>query len=216
MLSLPRRMRFAFLQRHRRSLLMQLDPTKKALSTLDPRQGIKRSYSQQAAAMARSSHIPAPIPPPTKLSRSANLSGEPSPFSDARRFTHEHANDTPTPAAGRRHQLRSAEPGPSSSHSHASASGSSRGAKATKRSKRDGFGLARHQVPKNLADGPYHSQIYIEQEHHKSPIPLKPLHKEAPKGALNNFYQIVRGKQPEYISLHVTVMDGNRAISVWR
>lgn len=197
---------------------MQVDPTKKALSSAESRQGIKRSYSQQAAALARSSsHIPAPIPPPAKLPRPANLSGEPSPFSDSRRFTHEHANDMATPPAGRRHQFRSAEPGSSSSHLHPSPSGSSRGAKATKRSKRvEGSGLARHQVPKNLMDGPYHSQKYIEQEHHKSPIPLKPLHKEAPKGSLNNFYQLVKAKQPEYISIRGTVMDGNRAISVWR
>ena len=199
---------------------MQVDPTKKALPSPEPstsRQGIKRSYSQQAAAMARSSHTPTPIPPPTKLPRAANLSGEPSPFSDARRFTHEHANDMSTPAAGRKHQFRSAEPGSSLSHLHPSPSGSSRGAKATKRSKRaEGSGLARHQVPKNLVDGPYHSQTYIEQEHNKSPIPLKPLHKEAPKGSLNNFYQLVKAKQPEYVSIRVTVMDGNRAISVWR
>jgi small subunit ribosomal protein S24e len=65
-------------------------------------------------------------------------------------------------------------------------------------------------------DGPYHNQIYIEKEHNKSPIPLKPLHKEAPKGALNNFYQTIKGKQPEYVSVHGTVMGGNRAIVVWR
>ncbi|KAF9471753.1 P-loop containing nucleoside triphosphate hydrolase protein [Pholiota conissans] len=58
---------------------------------------------------------------------------------------------------------------------------------------------------KKYLDGPLHDEAYIQQEHNKSPIQLKPSILEAPRGHLNNFSQIVTGKVPEYATVQGTV-----------
>ncbi|KAF8973926.1 P-loop containing nucleoside triphosphate hydrolase protein [Flammula alnicola] len=207
-------MRLALFLRHRRSLLMQLDPAKRALSNSDPRPGIKRSFSQQATATT----LAPPPPPPTKLARAANQSGDPSPFSST---TSQTKKPFPMASHPRKHPHRSAEPGPSSSFSHSHnyhgvGASSSRGMRGSaRRGKKGGPGGA-YPPSKDLLEGPLHDEKYIEQEHNKSPIPLKPLVREAPKGTLNNFYMTVKGELPHYVTTYGTVMDGNHRMQVHR
>ncbi|KAF8909024.1 hypothetical protein CPB84DRAFT_1766707 [Gymnopilus junonius] len=94
----------------------------------------------------------------------------------------------------------SSDVGPST-QTHRGLPGSFKTLRNTKRGKKGG-------MQRDLLDGPYHTERYIEQEHHKSPIPLKP--------PLNNFHQTVKGTLPMYVSEEGTVMDGNNPVRVWR
>ncbi|KDR84993.1 hypothetical protein GALMADRAFT_233530 [Galerina marginata CBS 339.88] len=202
---------------------MQFDPASRAFSSAsaltsataasssqdrtDTRPGIKRSFSQQAVqALSPSPSIQ--VAPPAKLPRGPNTSGDPSPFSAARRHSPRRSSMSSN------HKHRPPEPGTSSSQNYLHV-GSSRGPRGGKRGKRGGSGTG-NQQPRDLLDGPYHTKQYVEQEHHKSPLPLRPIEREAPKGPLNNFYQVAQGKQPEYISQQGTIMDGNRLVRIWR
>lgn len=72
------------------------------------------------------------------------------------------------------------------------------------------------QAPKKFLEGPLHDEHYIQQEHNKSPIQLKPFILEAPRSHLNNFTATVTGKVPDYVTVQGTVLDGDRKVNVHR
>lgn len=198
----PFRMSLALFLRSRRCL-MQFDSATKSLAASRP--AVKRSFSQQAAQAISPSQA---TPPPAKLPRAGNLSGDSSPISVARGHTSKSAMSS----LNHRKQSRpSSDAGPST-QSHRGLPGPSRGLGKSKHGKKGGV----RGIPRGFLEGPYHTEQYIEQEHHKSPIPLKPLHKEAPKSSLNNFCQLVKGKLPEYVSEQGTIMNGNNPVRIWR
>ncbi|KAF9568385.1 P-loop containing nucleoside triphosphate hydrolase protein [Agrocybe pediades] len=103
------------------------------------------------------------------------------------------------------------DPGPSSSRGPSSL----RTTKPSKRGKKAAPSTSR--VPRHdLLEGPYHNEAYIQAEHHKSPIPLKPLHKETPKSSLNNFYSVVKQELPVYKSVQGHISEGGRVKQIWR
>ncbi|CAA7265798.1 unnamed protein product [Cyclocybe aegerita] len=201
-------MRLAFLLKPRRCLPMQFNRASRNVSSssqdrTDARPGIKRSFSQQAATQPLPHSPSFPEPPPAKLPRAVDPSGQPSAFSTAR-----HDISRSMASSSRRNQHRSADAG--SSH-HAATPSSLRSSKRGRRP------AASSQAPlKNLLEGPYHDEEHIIQEYDKSSIHLKPLHQEAPKVPVNNFYQIVKNKQPDYVSVSGTIMKGNRKEQIWR
>ncbi|KAH9486931.1 ATP-dependent DNA/RNA helicase DHX36 [Psilocybe cubensis] len=71
-------------------------------------------------------------------------------------------------------------------------------------------------LPSNLLDGPFHDEDYIEREHKKSPIPLKPVYKNTPKSAVNNFYSTAKNLIPEYVSVQRPILVGDELQQIWR
>lgn len=209
-------MSFARLLRHRRRLLMQLDPTSRQILSQSASTPAKRSHSQQATQLAQnpsqSSSTALPPPPPAKLSRPASPSGQAIPFSSARRHPHTHMSTTnPRSKRGAHVQQLASDAGPSLPSKQPIVS-SSRG----RGHKRGGKKPAVPRVPRDLLDGPYYDEAYIETEHKKSPAPLKDLYKEAPKVPLNNFYMILKGKTPNYVAVQGSIFDGENYTRIWR
>jgi len=190
-------MRFDLLLVCRRRLLLQFDPATRVLSS-----NIKRSYSQHATQALP--HTQNPSPPPAKHPRGAASSDEPSPFSYARSAPKQMASRKPS---------RSSEPGPSTSSPKQPSSNVKRGSPFFKRSKKQSFLQTR---PGTVLAGPYHNEAYIEKEHNKSPVPLKPYQKQSPKGPLNNFYQVMAGKLPTFTSIEGVIIEGNQPIRIYR
>lgn len=170
---------------------MQSDPAR-ALADLRP--PAKRSFSQHTAAAAALAAAPA------KLPRTDTASGEPSVFRSP------HMSSQPT-SSSRRRFGRPPEPSTSSS----SARGHRGGVKHKKK------GNAPKEPPRgNSLEGPFHNLKYIQEEHDKSPIKLKPLILETPRSYVNNFCIVACGKIPDYVSLQGTVIDGDRRVQVHR
>jgi small subunit ribosomal protein S24e len=72
------------------------------------------------------------------------------------------------------------------------------------------------QGAKKLLEGPLHDENYIQQEHKKSPFPLKSFILEVPRSHLNNFTATVTGKVPNYVTVQGTLMVGDRKVTVNR
>lgn len=178
---------------------MQLDPSLPRPSSsslqarLEPRPGVKRTYSQQATQPqpVGTSHT---APPPAKMPRRGDNSSS---FAERRQGGSMNPPST-------KYNHRNAEAGPSSSH--LPRQGPPRFSRGKKK-----------QPPGNTFSAPYHSAKYIEEEHAKCPIPLTHIQKSAPRSYLNNLYtKISRGTLPEYVSVHGTIQEGSRSLEVWR
>ena len=170
---------------------MQPDPAR-ALADLRP--PAKRSFSQHAVVAAAAAAAPA------KLPRTDTASGEPSAFRSP------HMSSQP-PSSSRRRFSRPSEAGTSA--------GSSRGHRGGVKHKKKG-GAAKEVPPRNTLEGPFHNLKYIQEEHDKSPIKLKPLILETPRSYVNNFCIVACGKIPDYVSMQGTVIDGDRRVQVHR
>ncbi|PPQ64273.1 hypothetical protein CVT24_008411 [Panaeolus cyanescens] len=191
---------------------MQFDPTARQLLSQSTSAPAKRSHSQQAAQLApnlsQSNSTALPPPPPTKLSRPASPSGQAIPFSSARHRPHQMSGPNTKSRRGGHHQEFKPDAGPSSKQSGPSQSSRGRGQKRG--------GRKPSAIPRDLLDGPFYNEVYIETEHKKSPAPLKDLYKEAPKVPLNNFYMILKGKPPTYDAVQGSIFDGTQYIRIWR
>ena len=182
-------MKFDLLFVYRHRLLMPVDPATRVLSS-----AIKRSYSQHAATQS-SSRAQNALPPPAKRHRGAASSG--APFSSAYSTSKRLKLAT--------HPSRSFDPGPSSSSPRQNAKRGS-----LQRSKKKPV-----VQPKTVLPGPYYNETFIEKKHKTSLIALKPFHALTPKSSLNNFYQVVAGKAPEFTTID-GVVEGTQQIYVHR
>lgn len=177
---------------------MQLDPAlTRPLTSLTPqgasdsRSPVKRSYSQQAVQpLPRATFSPVP---PAKKPRSAS----PLPPQSASTATRQ---TKAMPPSSNRH--RASEAGPSS--------------QSRRKPLRNQPKPKARKLPRDLMEGPFHDEDYIEREHKKSPIPLKAVHKNTPKSAVNNFYVAVKNCVPEYVSVPGTVLVGDELCQIWR
>jgi hypothetical protein len=193
-------MRLALLLRNRPRLLMQLDPSQRNLVASvsaspsfrfnEQTPGLKRPFSQHSS--------PASAPQP-KVSRAVNSSGFPSDFS---------SSSTSTSQSHTMNGRRSTPASSSASHTTYRSSGPSRGSRRHKPTKKDDN--------RNYLEGPYHNLEYIEQEHKKSPKPLKQSAIDNPRSYLNNFSHTVTGKVPDYVSVRGFITEDGKKIQIHR
>lgn len=184
---------------------------------IEPHPGIKRSFSQQGQALARSSPS-VPPPPPVKLPRTTDSLGKPSSFSAAR--DDKGKDRMASPSQGKKKQPNqphtstvppSAPSGPSSSRNTAVKARGGIG----KRGKGRQPPPKEPPPPKNLLEGPFRDEAFIEREHNPTGVALTGI-KEGAKSPLNNFYALVKHKTPDYISKPGSMIIGNSVQSVWR
>lgn len=188
-------MRFAFILRHRRRLLMQFDPSQGSLASSN---NLKRTFAQQATARK--------VP---------KIEGAQTPTSSSRGttsiFSPEFVMPNPPP------------PPSSSSHVGSRSKGSSfgRSSRAPPPSFKGGRGKGKSSVSLALSrlpllEGPVHAEQDIEAQfadnYPGAPLP-KPVLVSNPKGSLSNWMSNAYNKLPTYESKEGRLEDGR---IVWR
>lgn len=219
-------MHFAFILRHRRRLLMQLDPTKSPISL--PSSSLKRPYSQQAFGLK-----PRPRSPPSSISSAApERSSPPRRFSPLPsrtdnynqrptkapklRGTQSPSQSTALPNSADRMSYPSREtrnPGDSSEwRSGKSSVFSGRGSRSKQSASRHTRGKG-HQKSRAYPEisGPLHDSQYIQATYMSKP--LRADYTQGPKSPLSNHLINVLGISPVYEYTQLSTQDGQ---TIWR
>ncbi|KXN90025.1 putative ATP-dependent RNA helicase DHX36 [Leucoagaricus sp. SymC.cos] len=197
--------RLALFLRYRQRL-MNFDPNRRAVSSISSNSsrappGIKRPFSQQASAIPDSgTSFKAPR---TDFSqRSPRRNASPTPYTSSQRNS--------GMSSSRSQGSRSKGGGGYGFGHNKLQSGPSSGSSFSK-SKRKQF---QKRFPR--LEGPFHNEEYINQEHKKSPVALKPLHESTPKSSLGNFSMIAAGKTPTYTFTEGIILLDSVPTNIWR
>jgi len=186
--------RLALFLRYRQRPFMSFDPSQGDFSSFIRQRassGIKRSFSQRAAALPDST----PSSKAPRIDRSPKRNSSPSVQVSSQQRQPNNGSSAPR---GQRARSRTG---------HKFQQGSSASSKSQKK-----------QSQKRLPglEGPFHNQEYITQQYNKSLIPLKPSHKDTPKSSIGNFLMLAADQLPKYNFKQGCINLDSGPMNVWR